>query len=363
MDDVARVVLALDAPDVAEEVLDFLDRSGRARVVATASDGRQLQEAVRQLEPHAVVADPSLVPDGVPSGALLALAVRESVLALRTALDAGAKGFFVWPGEREALVDAVASTAAARGAPEKRARVVAVRASRGSAGCTFVATHLAQALAKRGSSVLLIDLDPVRADVTAALGLAGGEHRSLADLTPVASELSASHLDRVAVEHASGFGALLAPPVDALDQMSSAFLSRVIQTAASSADAVVLHLARDVDEHSRACIASVDRLLEVMTLDVFALRASSRTLQAISPLRPDGYVDLVVNRAGAGSDITPRDVGRAFPGAPVHLIPSDGAVARLQDRGRLLPLKGRVGRALDRLAADVASEAQEGAGG
>ena len=58
MDQVARVVLALEAPEVAEEVMHFLDRSGRARVVATAGDDRQLAEAVRQLEPDAVVAEP-----------------------------------------------------------------------------------------------------------------------------------------------------------------------------------------------------------------------------------------------------------------------------------------------------------------
>ena len=34
MDDVARVVLALEAPELSEEILHFLDRSGRARVVA-----------------------------------------------------------------------------------------------------------------------------------------------------------------------------------------------------------------------------------------------------------------------------------------------------------------------------------------
>ena len=61
MDQVARVVLALEAPEVAEEVMHFLDRSGRARVVATAGDDRQLAEAVRQLEPDAVVAEPGLL--------------------------------------------------------------------------------------------------------------------------------------------------------------------------------------------------------------------------------------------------------------------------------------------------------------
>src|SRR5438034_4298673 len=72
MDDVARVILAIGSQEVAEEVLHLLDRSGRARVVATAADDRQLAEAVRQLEPDAVVAEPAIAAAGVGSAALLA---------------------------------------------------------------------------------------------------------------------------------------------------------------------------------------------------------------------------------------------------------------------------------------------------
>ena len=62
MEEVARIVLALETPGVAEEVMHFLDRTGRARVVATAVDAAQLAEAVRQLEPDAVVGAAWLVP-------------------------------------------------------------------------------------------------------------------------------------------------------------------------------------------------------------------------------------------------------------------------------------------------------------
>ena len=73
MDNVARVVLALEAHDVAEEVMHFLDRSGCARVVATAADDRQLVEAVRQLDPDVVIAQPGLVdPAAVRGPAILA---------------------------------------------------------------------------------------------------------------------------------------------------------------------------------------------------------------------------------------------------------------------------------------------------
>ena len=192
MDDVARVILAIGSQEVAEEVLHLLDRSGRARVVATAADGRQLAEAVRQLEPDAVVAEPAIAAAGVGSAALLALATRESVASLRAAIGAGAQGFFVWPQERQALLQRVLALAAARRVPERRAIVVAVHAARGGAGCTFVATHLAQAVVRRGATCLLMECDPVFADLTQALGFADEDVRTLADLVPVGDELTES---------------------------------------------------------------------------------------------------------------------------------------------------------------------------
>src|SRR5712691_8530527 len=93
MDDVARVILAIGSQEVAEEVLHLLDRGGRARVVATAADDRQLAEAVRQLDPDTVIAQPSLAaPLSFHGRALIALDTRESVASLRAAIAAGARG-------------------------------------------------------------------------------------------------------------------------------------------------------------------------------------------------------------------------------------------------------------------------------
>ena len=79
MDNVARIVLGLETHDVAEEVMHYLDRTGRARVVGTATDERQLAEAVSQLEPDAVVASPQLARSVAVDGAsLLALDTKES---------------------------------------------------------------------------------------------------------------------------------------------------------------------------------------------------------------------------------------------------------------------------------------------
>ena len=99
MDQVTRVVLALEAPEVTEEVMHFLDRSGRARVVATAADDRQLSEAIRQLEPDAVIAAPGLL-GGRNGSVVLALDTRESVARPRSDRG-GCVRYFLWPTERD----------------------------------------------------------------------------------------------------------------------------------------------------------------------------------------------------------------------------------------------------------------------
>lgn len=350
MSDVARVVLALETPEVAEEVLHFLDRSGKARVVGTAADDRQLGEAVRQLEPDVVVAEPSLVHGGIDGAALFALSSRESVAALRGAVRAGARGFFVWPAEREGLLDGVSAAVVSRRALTRRSTVVAVHASRGGAGCTFVATHLAQAFTARGASCVLIDADPWFGDVATALGATADDVRTLADLAPVADELAWEHVEEAALEHPSGMRVLLAPPPDA--PLAEDPVPAVLSVAASVADVVVVHLPRGLDERTTWCLGQADRILEVMSLDVLSFRATSRALAALGRPSLEDRLSFVVNRAGRAG-LTPADVSRVFGRDPVAVFCSDTAVPRAQDRGALLAPKGRIGRGFARLAATV----------
>ena len=55
--------------------------------------------------------------------------------------------------------------------------------------------------------------------------------------------------------------------------------------------------------------------------------------------------------------MTPKDVERVFGQAPIAVIPFDRKAAEAQDRGRLLPRRSKLGRAFDRLAADLTEDA------
>jgi len=350
MDQVARVVLGMEQHDVAEEVMHFLDRSGRARVVATAADDRQLLEAVRQLDPDAVIAQPALMTgDSVRARAFLALETRESIAALRAAIGAGARGFFVWPADREALSGAAAATLAAPLSLERRATVVAVHAARGGAGATFVTTHLAQAFASRGRACVVVDADPLSGDIGAALGAPEEGVHSLGDLLPLAHELSTAHLEDALWTHPAGFRVLLAPPADEAMSVDASHLRHLVEVAASAADVVLVHLPRAVDGLGRVGFETADRVIEVLTLDLLSFRAAKRALDVLRPIRLEGRLGFVVNRASR-AEITVRDVERVFGCEPIAVVAADRSVGRMQDHGRLISPRGRTGRAFDRLA-------------
>ena len=89
MQDVARIVLAVESEHLAQDVIDFLDRTGRAQVVDSVRDPSAVAAVVDRERPDAVVGSPSLVPPGATNGtAFLAVATEESTRSLRQALDA-----------------------------------------------------------------------------------------------------------------------------------------------------------------------------------------------------------------------------------------------------------------------------------
>ena len=354
MDQVARVVLGLEAPEVAEEVMHFLDRSGRARVVATAGDDRQLVEAVRQLEPDVIVAAPTLLETRPAADVVLALDTRESVSSLRASIRAGAAGYFLWPGEREDLLGAAAAALREARRPAGRATVISVHGGRGGSGVTFVATHLAAALARRGEAILL-DLDPVFADVAHALGAAapeGAPPHTLADVVHLGEELGPEQLRSALWSHGSGVRTLLPPSPEDAVRVGAEQLEPLLDAASGAADAVVLHLPRALDGITTAGARRSDRLLEVLTLDVASFRAGTRTVEALAPLQLGDRLEFLVNKASR-SEIAPGDVTRVFGRPPTAVVPLDRSARVALERGRGPVGKTRSARRFDRLATSL----------
>lgn len=340
----ARIVLGLEEHDVAEEVMHFLDRTGRARVVATAADDQQLLQAVRQLEPDAVVASTGLVTEGLDGRPLLALETAESIRSLRTAIRFGAVGYFVWPREREALGAAAARVRrpadASPGAP-----VVGVLGANGGVGTTFVATHLAAAIGRRSVDVALVDLDVPFAGLTGPLGAPTSEVATAEDLAAFGTDLAPEQVRESLWRHPEGFGVLLSPGRVDLD-LGPVVYGRAIASLRQAVSLVLLHIPREVGPLTRMALTAADPVLLVARLDVASFRDARRVIDATGV---EERVRIVVNRA-ARAEVTPADVERVFGRPALAVLPADRRVRSAQDRGVILPRRGRLGRELDRLA-------------
>lgn len=241
------VVLGIADPGLQEEVLDFLDRCPRVRVVGTASRPPELAHTIGERHPDVAVSSPEVLGPDLDGAAVFVVDQKESTAALRAAVRAGARGFYVWPGERDALGRDVVRVSHRPDQAAGSGRIVAVVGARGGAGATFVATSLAAACASNGARTALVDLDTFYRDVTSALGIAdGGPARTSADLGPVLDEITTGHLDKVLHDHPRGFRALLASADVRPDDLTPAF-----GPLRSSFDAVILHVPRAITETRR----------------------------------------------------------------------------------------------------------------
>jgi pilus assembly protein CpaE len=362
------VVLGIEDLALQEEVLHFLDRLPAIRVAGAAADVESLVARVRESGPDATVVSPSLLGsvealDG--HAAVLVVAEKETTGTLRAALGSGARGFYLWPEEREALArDARRAARVVEPAPGTPGRVVAVYGPRGGTGVTFLATNLAAASAARGASTVLVDLDPFFADVTCAIGVPpASEIATVADLVPVLDELTQDHLDRVLYAHPKGFRALLGPPEPSLAAaLPPEYAARAIDLLRTEGDVVILHLPRALDEACCGGLELADEVLLVVSLDVLSFRAAHRALTYLAGLGLTARCRLVVNRAAPG-EVIPDDVERVFGLRPLAILKHDRAIPRSMNRGELVAGRaGQVGRCLSGLARHVVEAAQGGSG-
>ena len=354
----ATVVLGIEDLALQEEILHFLDRLPGITVAGAADDNDALVARLGEARPDAAVISPGLLSaarlDGDPS--LLVVAEKETTAALRAALRSGARGFYQWPEEREALArDARRCAAVTEPALGSRGRVVAVYGPRGGSGVTFLATNLAAACSRAGVSTVLVDLDPFFADVTCAIGVPpAAELPTVADLVPVLDELNGEHLERVLYTHPNGFRCLLGPPEPSLAAaLLPEYAARVVDLLRANHDVVILHLPRTLDESCRGALEQADEVLVVVSLDVLSFRAAHRALAYLGGLGLAARCRLVVNRAASG-EVLPEDVERVFGLRPVAVLKHDRSVPRAMNRGELVAGRsGQVGRCLAGLSRHI----------
>ena len=175
-----------------------------------------------------------------------------------------------------------------------RGRLLAVASGKGGVGKTVLAIGLAQALARAGQRVLLVDADLGLANVDVQLGL--DPRHDVADV--LAGRLSVA---AAATPHAAGFAILPgrsgSGALAGLDGAALGRLEAALAEAMAGFDVVLLDLGAGLDAAVRRLAAAADLLLVVATEEPTSLTDAYAVLKLHRRDRPGGAARVVVNQA------------------------------------------------------------------
>ena len=323
-----------------------------------AEDAPAVAQRIAELEPEVVVMAPELDFDTALAAATcleqaaphvpVLVTAEQSTSTLDRAMNAGARGVISPHASvddiRNALNNAVTVARRRRAAspppapapdePASAHKMIPVLAAKGGAGKTTLATNLAVALARQfPGEVVLIDLDLQFGDTATALGL--DPANTIADTAAMGDGLDATTLKAFLTPAATGLHVLCAPdhPGQA-DQMTPAHTRRVLQLLHSDFRYVVIDTAAGLDEMALEAIEVATDLVLLTSMDVPALRATVKELEALRLLGCDHIRShLVLNRATSKVGLSIGDI-EATLGRPIDVrVPSSRSVPTAMNHG------------------------------
>lgn len=180
---------------------------------------------------------------------------------------------------------------------ESRGRVIAVYASKGGCGTTFVTANLAASLARLSRKrACVIDLNLQAGDQPLYLGLEPNYsiHDVVRNFDRLDDQLIASYLTQ-----RSKYLALLAAPTEIGkdEDVRVDHVTRAISLLRAQMEYVVIDPPRMLNEMTISALDAADDLILLMTLDVPAIRSAKRALDIFTRLGYErGRVKVVVNR-------------------------------------------------------------------
>lgn len=317
------VVVASDDIPLMDEIARHVEEIPHWRIAASAHSVDELVEALATAAPDVVLMSDSLGKGMLAHRASLrgvrvvVFGRTETTGSLRLALALSAKGFVVWPEQRQDLRRLVES---GFGGPPKepiaRAPLTAVWSPKGGSGTSVIAAHLAAAMVTAQQRVTLIDLDLDHGDQRLILG-ADQDTKTLSDLIRVVDEISPAVLQTVAWRHALGFQAILSSgSLGDSALVNDADVLKVISAIRSTSTHVIVDLPSGYSELIVSVAQEATRFLWVITPDLLSLK---RARDALRSFRAGGFdperVDVVANQFTSG-DVTIADV-EAVVGRPV----------------------------------------------
>ncbi|HEV2198372.1 MAG TPA: AAA family ATPase [Bryobacteraceae bacterium] len=343
------VRISMELSEIPSDWPAFLDRMDRIRpdvvlLEVTRLTGR-LEEIVKKI--RSTKAEPAVF-------AIQQTADSDAILG---ALRAGASEF-LFPPMAEPLKAALERQSQSRQQMREKSmrsgKALGFVSAKGGCGATTVACHVASALARLGTSrVLLADLD-LQAGMVGFLMKAKSQY-SMADAAANLQRLDHSYWQGLISNGIPNLEVITAPTAPAAKQLPPAHLRQVLAFARTQYDWTVLDLGRNVNPTTLALLDGIDQTFLVTTQEVPALHQAKQIIQILFDA---GYgrsqFHLVLNRVTRRFDVTIEEL-ESMLGVPVYATLSNdyNALHDAFSEGRLLDGPSALADDFERLAARI----------
>jgi pilus assembly protein CpaE len=287
------------------------------KIVAEVVEPALLRQAVGRITADVVLVNLDPSPDAVlpltseivasrPELPIFAVAHSTDGQFILRVMRAGHREYFPKPIDAAALTDAIDRVVANRVDRSTRGRLIAVTASCGGMGCTFVAVNLAVELAQIAPGrVALVDLDLRYGQVATLLDV--DAPFSIADLCHSPEQLEQQVIERALVKHATGVHVLCRPSqMQQAETITGSACVGLLSSLLQYNEYVVTDGPTRFDIGGQAVLDLCDIQLAVVQQLVPCVRGALRTIEAMKEAGMNmDRVRLVCNRVGRESSHLP----------------------------------------------------------
>jgi secretion/DNA translocation related CpaE-like protein len=242
------------------------------------------------------------------------------------AVDVGAQRVVFLPDADRWLVDALADASEGR---EGHGTLLAVVGGRGGAGATTLACALAQTAARRGTSTLLVDADPLGGGIDVVFRAEDQPGLRWPELAASKGRVPAAALDR-ALPRLGELALLSWDRGEGAAQVPLEAARAVLAAARRSHELVVVDVPRHLDEVGQEVLSSAASALLVVPAEVRAAAAAARVAGRAGRLCRD--VRLVV-RGPAPAGLTADQVQQALGLPLAGEVRGETGLARALEEG------------------------------
>ena len=340
------MLLVEDMPQVAQYIRSLVDSQSKVKLLDVLTDGRQVVEQVRELQPDMLIVDALL--QGKMDGLKVASDVREAGLDLPIlALTVPTKPLAIGEGMGTTRVlsmpfsgydfmhvlQSLHEEYRSR-APEAMSRVYSLFGAKGGVGTTTLAYNIAAAIAAEGRArVALIDGSLQFADVRALLRV---DESNPSILQLPTSKVQRNDIEEVMYRDRSGVHVLLAPPrIEMAEMVLARDFEKLISLMRRLYNVIIIDTASTVDDILLAFIDASDELIQVVTYEHPALHQARQLTATLSAAGfPHDRIRYLVNRADSTGGM-PKGALEEQIGRPADFeVVSDGLlVAEANNRG------------------------------